>query len=99
MAKAEAKKATPKKAAAKPKVEKKEKKAKKEKDPNAPKRGLGSYMFFAQAKRGEVKAKNPTYGLGEIGKELGAMWKALGDKEKSKAFHMAPSSLPISPRP
>jgi hypothetical protein len=31
-----------------------------------------------------VKAKNPTYGLGEIGKELGAMWKALGDKEKSK---------------
>ena len=39
------------KSPAKPKATKK---VKKEKDPNAPKRALGSYMFFAADKRGAV---------------------------------------------
>ncbi|KIZ03607.1 Non-histone chromosomal protein 6 [Monoraphidium neglectum] len=105
MAKAEKKEAKPKaekkekpekkvveKKAAKPKAEKKEKpakKEKKEKDPNAPKRALGSYMFFSADKRGEIKEKNPSYGVADIAKELGAAWKALGEKEKSKYEELA----------
>jgi hypothetical protein len=54
----------------KAKAEKKEKPAKKEakgkavkakKDKNAPKKGLGAYMFFSQEKRPEVKAANPDF--------------------------------------
>lgn len=29
-----------------------------------------------------MKAKNPSWGISEIGKELGGKWKALSDKEK-----------------
>ncbi|KIY91530.1 hypothetical protein MNEG_16434 [Monoraphidium neglectum] len=91
--KKEAKEAKPKKVvekkAAKPKAEKKEKPAKKGKDPNAPKRPTGSYMYFSADKRGEVKEKNPSYAMGDIAKELGAMWKALSDEEKAKYEEMA----------
>ncbi|GBF95760.1 hypothetical protein Rsub_08196 [Raphidocelis subcapitata] len=72
-----------------PKKAAKEPKAKKEKDPNAPKRALGAYMFFSKLKRDEIKAKNPSYGVTDIAKELGAAWKLLGEKEKSKYEDMA----------
>ncbi|KAI8463787.1 MAG: high mobility group box domain-containing protein [Monoraphidium minutum] len=62
---------------------------KKEKDPNAPKRGLSAYMFFSQAKRKEVADKNPEYKMGDIAKELGAMWKTISDKDKAKYEDMA----------
>jgi hypothetical protein len=107
------------------------------KDPNAPKRALGAYMFFSADKRGEVraarglaagrpracctpspaplvwpscrcapcscpapapprlhphpqiKAKNPSFGVADIAKELGVAWKKLTDKEKSKYEELA----------
>lgn len=31
-----------------------------------------------------MKAKHPAYTLGEMGKELGAMWGKISDKEKAK---------------
>lgn len=37
----------------------------------------------------QVKEKNPSYAMGDIAKELGAMWKALSDEEKAKYEEMA----------
>ena len=34
-------------------------------DPNAPKRGLSAYMFFANAKRDDVRKENPGISFGE----------------------------------
>ncbi|PRW39212.1 non-histone chromosomal 6 [Chlorella sorokiniana] len=73
-------KASPSKKAAK--AEKPAKKEKKEKDPNAPKRPLSAYMFFASDKRKELKETQPGLSLGEVGKATGEAWKELTDKEK-----------------
>jgi len=60
----------------------KETKVKRKKDPNAPKRGLSAYMFFANDNRDKVREENPGIKFGEVGKLLGERWKALTDKEK-----------------
>ena len=39
---------------------------KKKKDPNAPKRGLSAYMFFAQDQRDNVREENPGISFGMI---------------------------------
>ena len=59
------------------------KKQKKVKDPNAPKRALSAYFFFMKDTRPKVVAKNPDMKVTEIGKELGAMWRAMSDGEKA----------------
>jgi len=56
---------------------------KKKKDPNAPKRGLSAYMFFANDQRDSVREENPGIKFGEVGKLLGARWKALDDKQRT----------------
>jgi len=56
--------------------------AKKKKDPNAPKRGLSAYMFFANEQRENVRAENPGIAFGQVGKVLGERWKALSDKQR-----------------
>lgn len=76
MAKAPAKKSA-KKAAATGKG-----KTKKVKDPNAPKRPLSAYFFFAKDKRAEVLKKNPGMSVTEVAKALGEQWRGLGDKSK-----------------
>jgi structure-specific recognition protein 1 len=65
---------------AKGKAKAKGKKAKK--DPNAPKRPLSSYMIFAGENRGKLVEKTPGMSIGEIGKALGAEWKAMTAEEK-----------------
>ncbi|KAL4440420.1 hypothetical protein ABPG75_003421 [Micractinium tetrahymenae] len=52
-------------------------------DPNAPKRPLSAYMFFAADKRKELKESQPDLKLGEIGKATGEAWKGLSDKDKA----------------
>ncbi|EMR08174.1 hypothetical protein PNEG_03347 [Pneumocystis murina B123] len=52
------------------------------KDPDAPKRGLSAYMFFAQENRELVKTENPDATFGQIGKILGERWKNLSSKDK-----------------
>ena len=52
----------------------------KKKDPNAPKRSLSAYMFFANEQRDIVRAENPGIAFGQIGKILGEKWKALDKK-------------------
>ena len=41
-------------------------KGKKKKDPNAPKRGQSSFMFFSNEVRSKVKEENPDFSFGEI---------------------------------
>jgi len=57
---------------------------KRKKDPNAPKRGLSAYMFFANDNRDKVREENPGIKFGEVGKLLGERWKELTDKDKKK---------------
>lgn len=61
---------------------KKETVGKRKKDPNAPKRGLSAYMFFANDQRDKVREDNPGIKFGEVGKLLGEKWKELSAKEK-----------------
>ena len=60
------------------------KKVKAKKDPNAPKKPSGSYIFFCNHHRGAIKTAHPTWGIGEIGKELGALWKKASDSDKKQ---------------
>lgn len=55
---------------------------KKKKDPNAPKRGLSAYMFFANEQRDNVREDNPGITFGQVGKVLGERWKALNAKAR-----------------
>ncbi|KAI4148097.1 MAG: hypothetical protein LQ340_005239 [Diploschistes diacapsis] len=55
---------------------------KKKKDPNAPKRGLSAYMFFANEQRENVREENPGIAFGQVGKVLGERWKALSPQER-----------------
>ncbi|MCJ1225979.1 Non-histone chromosomal protein 6 [Toensbergia leucococca] len=55
---------------------------KKKKDPNAPKRGLSAYMFFANEQRDNVREENPGITFGQVGKVLGERWKALTGKQR-----------------
>ncbi|KAF2135619.1 uncharacterized protein K452DRAFT_313839 [Aplosporella prunicola CBS 121167] len=56
---------------------------KRKKDPNAPKRGLSAYMFFANEQRESVRTENPGIKFGEVGKMLGEKWKALSEKQRA----------------
>merc|ERR1712000_780895 len=60
----------------------KEVKRRGKKDPNAPKRGLSAYMFFANEQRENVREENPGISFGQVGKLLGERWKALNDKQR-----------------
>ncbi|KMU85076.1 non-histone chromosomal protein 6 [Coccidioides immitis H538.4] len=51
--------------------------------PNAPKRGLSAYMFFAKEQRENVREENPGISFGQVGKLLGERWKALSDKQRA----------------
>ncbi|KAL8885469.1 MAG: hypothetical protein Q9215_006679 [Flavoplaca cf. flavocitrina] len=55
---------------------------KRKKDPNAPKRGLSAYMFFANDNRENVREENAGISFGQVGKVLGERWKALNQKQR-----------------
>ncbi|KAJ1919450.1 Non-histone chromosomal protein 6 [Tieghemiomyces parasiticus] len=58
------------------------KKRRAKKDPNAPKRYMSAYMWFAQDVRDRVKQESPTLTFGEIGKKLGQLWRELPEHER-----------------
>lgn len=60
-------------------------KSKKVKDPNAPKRPLSAYMFFAKDQRAAILKKNPSFGVTDVAKALGAQWAKTTDKSKYEA--------------
>ena len=61
-------------------------KIKKMKDPNKPKKAKTAFMFYCDKHRPALmeaqKAKHGKVIIGDIAKELGAMWKKLSDKDK-----------------
>jgi len=63
-----------------PKGEKR--KRRRTKDPNAPKRALSAFFFFCQEERNSVKKQYPSYGVGDIAKELGRRWGVSTDKPR-----------------
>lgn len=79
-------KAGPKQAskAAKKDAKKEKKVTAKDAKADKPKRAPSAFIKFSNAKRGEVKAANPEFKLGDIGKALGAMWNKLSAEEKAK---------------
>ena len=56
---------------------KKEKRARK--DPNAPKRALSAYMFFAQ----DFRSKHSDMSITEQMSKAGEAWRAMSDSEKA----------------
>ncbi|CRG85991.1 Non-histone chromosomal protein 6 [Talaromyces islandicus] len=55
---------------------------KRKKDPNAPKRGLSAYMFFANENRERVREENPGIAFGPLGRKLGEIWKGMDESER-----------------
>ena len=99
-AKSPARSKAPLKKMAKGKVEKKEKEtkalvllAKRKRDPNAPKRPLTAFMYFAREERPKVMKDNPNFSVPEIGKELGARWRKLEDNERAKFDALAAKDM------
>lgn len=68
---------------------KKARKTKPKKDPNAPKKPSGAYIFFCNDKRGDVKKEHPDFGVADIGRELGSLWKKVSDADRKKYYEMA----------
>ena len=99
-AKSPARSKAPLKKMAKGKVEKKEKEtkalvllAKRRRDPNAPKRPMTAFMYFAREERPKVMKDNPNFSVPEIGKELGARWRKLEDNERAKFDALAAKDM------
>jgi hypothetical protein len=59
-----------------------EKRKGKKKDPNAPKRGLSAFFCFCNEERPKVRAKYPSYTVGDIAKELGKRWEVCTNRAK-----------------
>lgn len=55
---------------------------KKKKDPNAPKRPLTAYLYFANDKRDGVRAKNPDLTLAQVTSLIGQQWRDLSSEDK-----------------
>ena len=64
---------------------KKGKKEKKEKKPHA----KSAYIFFVQDKRASVVNENPEMKFTDISREMGKMWRAMGEKQKAKYVKLA----------
>ena len=99
-AKSPARSKAPLKKMAKGKVEKKEKEtkalvllAKRKRHPNAPKRPMTAFMYFAREERPKVMKDNPNFSVPEIGKELGARWRKLEDNERAKFDALAAKDM------
>lgn len=62
---------------------------KKEKEPGAPKRARGSFVFFTHDVRPQIYQEFPGIKFTELGHVMGERWRALPPEEKSKYEEMA----------
>jgi len=69
--------------------EKPRRKVKKVKDPNAPKRSMSSFFHFSQEHRATIKAQNPEFGIQDVARELGRIWKTMDEASKDKYVKLA----------
>eukprot|EP00588_Corethron_pennatum_P011288 CAMPEP_0194282398 /NCGR_PEP_ID=MMETSP0169-20130528/22997_1 /TAXON_ID=218684 /ORGANISM="Corethron pennatum, Strain L29A3" /LENGTH=447 /DNA_ID=CAMNT_0039027695 /DNA_START=90 /DNA_END=1433 /DNA_ORIENTATION=- len=67
----------------------KKRRKKSPKDPLAPKRSRGSYVFFTYDARPEIKRENPTIKFTDMGHVMGHHWRALTPEQKSKYEDLA----------
>ena len=63
--------------------------SRKRKDPNAPKRAVGAYVFFTKDERPNIQKEFKGIKFVEMGKLLGERWRGLGPDEKRKYEMMA----------
>ena len=49
-----------------------------------PKKKLSGYMLFSKERRPKLKSEKPNLTFGELGKALGAEWRAMSDAAKAK---------------
>lgn len=54
------------------------------KDPNAPKRAMSAYMYYAASRRDALKEENPTKKMTEIAQMIGSEWQTLDETERSE---------------
>lgn len=59
------------------------------KDPSAPKRASGAYVFFTNEMRPKILAEFPGIKFVDLGRTLGERWRSLHPDEKKKFEHMA----------
>ena len=67
----------------------KRKKEKRDKDPNAPKASASAYMYFSKHHRPLLKTQNPQLNFGDLGRTVGAKWKAADEDEREPFERMA----------
>jgi len=53
-----------------------------DKDPKAPKAATSAYMYFSKHHRNVLKRENSELSFGDLGKTVGAMWKAAPPEER-----------------
>mmetsp|Transcript_4423 Transcript_4423/g.9569 ORF Transcript_4423/g.9569 Transcript_4423/m.9569 type:complete len:373 (-) Transcript_4423:201-1319(-) len=63
--------------------------SKKHKDPNAPKRARGSYVFFTLDERPKIVKETPDMKFTEMGHVMGERWRALSAEDKKKYEDLA----------
>ena len=64
-------------------------KTKAKKDPNAPKKAMSAFMYFSNKMRPKIKAENPAFSFGDLGKRIGELYRALTPSEKEPYEKMA----------
>lgn len=71
--------------------DKKKRVVRRKKDPNAPRRGLSAFMFFAKEKRLEIVNANPELKsqMTKVGKMVGEAWGKLQPEERKRFEDMA----------
>lgn len=62
---------------------------KKRKDPSAPKRAVGAYVWFTMDERPKIQKEFKDITFAEMGKKLGERWRGLDPEEKKKYDIMA----------
>jgi len=62
---------------------------KKKKDVNAPKKPSSGFMWFSKETRPKIKEKNPSASFGDLGKLIGAEWRAMSDEQKTPFLKQA----------
>ena len=65
------------------------KKSRKVKDPHAPKRARGSFVFFTFDERPKIMQEYPGVKFVEMGTIMGERWRSLSDEEKKKYEELA----------
>lgn len=65
-------------------------KGKKQKaEKTGPKKPKSGFMFYSQERRVTLKTEQPTLGITDASKVIGAEWKALTDDQKQKYLDLA----------